>query len=220
LAVGVVVAVLRVAEFVAGEHHRRTQREQQHADHVHGRLFACRNDVWIIGDAFDAEIGGMVHRRAIIIVFAVGFIVLGAVSGEVRQRETVVAGHEIDGGRSATPWFGGEQIGRAAESRGHLLQTDTPEIGAAVHILKPEGAGRVAEAVIPFGERHGELAGAPAEVAQIPRLHNELQVAQQQIGTQGVEERVMMGEFAFQAGQRDAKVEAETVYADTLGPVS
>ena len=63
-------------------------------------------------------------------------------------------------------------------------------------------------------------AGAPAEVAQIPRLHNELQVAQQQIGTQGVEERVMMGEFAFQAGQRDAKVEAETVYADTLGPVS
>ena len=45
------------------------------------------------------------------------------------------------------------------------------------HILKPEGAGRVAEAVIPFGERNGELAGAPAEVAQIPRLHNELQVA-------------------------------------------
>ena len=40
------------------------------------------------------------------------------------------------------------------------------------------------------------------------------------MGTQGVEERVMMGEFAFQAGQRDAKVEAETVYADTLGPVS
>ena len=64
------------------------------------------------------------------------------------------------------------------------------------------------------------MAGAPAEVAQIPRLHNELQVAQQQIGTQGVEERVMMGEFAFQAGQRDAKVETETVYADTLGPVS
>ena len=30
----------------------------------------------------------------------------------------------------------------------------------------------------------------------------------------------MMGEFAFQTGQRDAKVEAETVYADTLGPVS
>ena len=76
LAVGVVVAVLRVAEFVAGEHHRRTQREQQHADHVHGRLFACRNDVWIIGDAFDAEIGGMVHRRAIIIVFAVGSLCL------------------------------------------------------------------------------------------------------------------------------------------------
>ena len=150
----------------------------------------------------------MVHRRAIIIVFAVGFIVLErylvrSVSVKPSWQDTKM----MEAG--APRQFGGEQIGRAAESRGHLLQTDTPEIGAAVHILKPEGAGRVAEAVIPFGERHGELAGAPAEVAQIPRLHNELQVAQQQIGTQGVEERVMMGEFAFRAGQRDAKVEAK-----------
>lgn len=41
LRVGVVVAVLRVAEFVAGKQHRRAQGEQQRAQHVHDGPFVA-----------------------------------------------------------------------------------------------------------------------------------------------------------------------------------
>lgn len=88
-----------------------------------------------------------------------------------------------------------------------------------VDVGEPELAGGVAESVVPLSEGREELAGAPPLEAQIPRLHDELEVAEQLVGTQCVQERMVWGEHALEPRQRDGEVESEAVYAYALGPV-
>jgi len=111
LRVGVVVAVLRVAEFVAGKQHRRAQGEQQRAQHVHDGPFSLLCDDRITARAFMSEIDGMVVVAAVPVVLSVGFVVLMPILGQIGGGEAVVACHVVHGcGRSASG-VGGEQIG-------------------------------------------------------------------------------------------------------------
>ena len=111
LRVGVVVAVLRVAEFVAGKQHRRAQGEQQRAQHVHDGPFSLLCDDRITERAFMSEIDGMVVVAAVPVVLSVGFVVLMPILGQIGGGEAVVACHVVHGcGRSASG-VGGEQIG-------------------------------------------------------------------------------------------------------------
>ena len=218
LRIGVVVAALRVAEFVARQHHRCAQRQHQRAEHVHGGLLAFADDRRVVGRPLDTEVRGVVHVRSVDIVLAVGLVVLDRVSGQVGERESVVARDVVDRGHASAPGLRGEQVGRTAQSRGHLLHADTagrPRLGVG----DPESAHRVAEPVVPLAERHAESAGPPSLWPQVPRLHDEFQVAEQQVGTQRIQERVMLGEVPVQPRQRHAEIESEPVDADALGPI-
>ena len=139
LAVGVVVAILAVAEFVAGEDHRRAQRQQHHAEQVLCGAFAFRRDNGIIARSFDAEVVRPVRIRAVVVVLAVGLVVLVRVHGQIVERETVMACDEVHGGGRASARIGGEQVRRSAQSCGHFLHAD----GVALLLVgfgKPEGA--------------------------------------------------------------------------------
>ena len=78
----------------------------------------------------------------------------------------------------------------------------------------------VAERIVPFAERHAELSGAPALISHVPGFHDEFEVAEQHVAAQGVQERVVFGEITVEAGERCRQVEAESVDADSFGPVS
>ena len=98
LAIGVVVADLRVADFVAGEHQRRALRQQQAGELVLPQLAAQRDDVGIVGRAFMAAIVAVVVVGAVAIVLAIGLVVLLVVAEEIGQRETVMDGDVVDAG--------------------------------------------------------------------------------------------------------------------------
>ena len=98
LAVGVVVAVLRVAELVAGQQHRHALREEQRGDEVALLPLAQRDDVRVVGRPFGAAVPAVVVVGAVAVVLAVGLVVLVVVADQVVQREAVVAGDEVDAG--------------------------------------------------------------------------------------------------------------------------
>ena len=98
LAIGVVVAVLRVADFVAGQHQRRALRQQQAGELVLAQLAPQRGDRGIVGRAFMAAIVAVIVAGAVAIVLAVGLVVLFVVAEQIRQRETVMDGDVVDAG--------------------------------------------------------------------------------------------------------------------------
>src|SRR5262249_6532481 len=110
LAVGVVVAALRIADLVAGEQQRRALR-QQHA----GELVAAQpppqpEDGGIVGRTLMAAIVAVVVVGAVAIVLAVRQIVFLVVGKEIGERETVMHRDVVDGStRSAAVMT--EQIG-------------------------------------------------------------------------------------------------------------
>ena len=63
LAIGVVVAVLRAAELVAGKQHRRALRQQQRREEIALLALAQRDDLGIVGRAFGAAVPATGCRR-------------------------------------------------------------------------------------------------------------------------------------------------------------
>ena len=96
LAVGVVVAVLGAAGFVAHDHHRHALRQQQERQEVSDLAGAQRLDRRVVGVAFDAVVPAVVVVVAVAVVFAVGLVVLAVVAHQVVEREAVVGGDEVD----------------------------------------------------------------------------------------------------------------------------
>ena len=141
------------------------------------------------------------------------------VGGQVGGGEAVMTGNEVDRRRSAASWLGGEEVCGTAQPGGHLLHAGFPVARPVDRIGQPELPDRVAEGIVPLAEGHTELAGAPPLIADIPRLHDEFQVAQQHVAAQGVQEGVMLGEVAVETCKRGGQVEAEAVDADPFGPV-
>ncbi len=95
LAVGVVVALLRAAELVAGEQHRRTLGQEQGREHVALLPVADLVDLRIVRGAFHPVIEGVVVGMAVAILLAVRLVVLLVVRNEVVQRETIMGGDEV-----------------------------------------------------------------------------------------------------------------------------
>src|SRR5882757_6747047 len=119
LAVGVVVAGLRVADLVAGEDQRRALRQQQAGELVLSEPAAQHEDVGIVGRALVAAIIAVVVVGAVAIFFAVRLVVLFVVVEQVRQRETVVHRDVVDAGaRRAAVVV--EQVGRRRHAARYL----------------------------------------------------------------------------------------------------
>ena len=80
LAIGVVVAGLRVGDFVAGQDQRHALRQQEARELVSSQLAAKRCYGRVVGRAFMAAIGAVVFVGAVAIVFEIGLVVLFVVA--------------------------------------------------------------------------------------------------------------------------------------------
>src|ERR1700676_5598054 len=87
LTIGIVVAVLRVADFVAGQNQRQALPQQYARQPVLSKLEAQRVYRRVVDRAFMAAIVAVILARAVAIILAVGLVVLFVVAEQIRQRE-------------------------------------------------------------------------------------------------------------------------------------
>ena len=134
---------------------------------------------------------------------------------EVGEREAVVRGDEVHRPRRR-PRAAGEDVGRAGEARRELARE--PRVAA------PESPRRVAVAVVPFAPGRRERAEAMAARPDVPRLGDELEVAQHRILRDRLQQRRGGVEAEVEpvgaAAERGREVEAEAVDARGLGVVA
>src|ERR1035441_9562174 len=125
LAVSVVIAALRAAEFVAAQEHRYTARDQQGQKEVLNLAFPQGLDPGIRRLAFTAVVLAEVGVGTVMVAFSVCFIVLVAITHHVVQSEAVVAGDEIDAALGAFARLGVD-VGTAADTAGGQTQQPPP----------------------------------------------------------------------------------------------
>jgi hypothetical protein len=179
LRVAVVVAALRAAQLIAHPEHGSAARAQECGEQVANVAPARGDDRGIVRRSLDAVVPRVVDVAAVAVAFAVRLVVLGRVGDDIGEREAVVRGDEIDRSRGR-PDAGCEDVGRAREARRQLAD--------ASRVAAPEPARRVAIAVVPFTPSGRERAETIAARPDIPRLGDELQLAQHGILLDGLEE--------------------------------
>ena len=165
----------------------------------------------VVGLALDAAVPGAVVVGAVAVVLAVGLVVLVVVGDEVAQREAVMGGDEVDRGVRRTAVVG-VQVARAGEPGGH-----GPHAGG---VAAPEVAHGVAVLVVPLHPRRRELADAVAVHRGVPRLGDQLHVAQHRVLADRGEQVAAHVDLLVGAGQRAEQVEAEAVDVHLVDPVA
>ena len=208
LGVGVVVAVLAVAEFGAHRQHRRAAREigqRQQIAHVAG---ARGEDRGVVRRAFDAVVPRGVVVGPVAIVFAVGLVVLVGVGDDIGEGEAVVGDDVVDalGGRRRV----GEDVARAGDAG--------REFAAGVRLAAPKMAHGVAEAVVPLAPAVGKIAEPIAFRPEIPRLGDQLGLRQDRIGGERLEQRRLLVEAPVASPDCNGEIEAESVKAAERHP--
>ena len=200
-----------MADLVAGQQHRNALREDQRGQKRPLLLLAQLDDLRIVGRPFGAAVPTVVVVGAVAIFFAVGFVVLLVVGHQVVEREAVVAGDEVDAGvrPAAAPFV---QVAGAADARGELR-------GHAAVAL-PEPAHAVAVLAVPLRPNDGKVADLVAAFAQIPRLGDELHLAEHRVLMDDVEERTQLVDFVQLAGERAGQIEAEAIDVHVDHPVA
>src|SRR5690242_11180150 len=103
LAIGVVVAVLGVADLVAGEEERNALCKQQASELIFPQPVAKRIDLGIIALAFMAAIVAVIIVGAVAIILAISLVMLGVVAEHISQREAVMYRDVIDAGPRRSP---------------------------------------------------------------------------------------------------------------------
>src|SRR5215207_4064409 len=135
LAVGVVVAKLGTADFIAAEKHRRALRQKEGGQKVPLLPGADGENRRVGGGALMSVVAGDVVVGAVSIVLAIRPVVLAIVGDEVAQGEAVVGSHEVDAGVGLSP-IRLVKIGGAGEPIAH--------VGDPAFVAAPEVAGAVA----------------------------------------------------------------------------
>src|SRR5262249_30975472 len=119
LAIGVVVALLRAVTLVAGEDQRRTLRDQQRGQHVALLARAQLEDLIVVGRSFHATVPADVVIVPVGAIVRIGLFVLVVVAHEIREREAVVRGDQVDARPRPAP-AAVEEIARAGDARREL----------------------------------------------------------------------------------------------------
>ena len=132
LAIGIVVALLRMAELVTGQEHGHALRQEQRSDEVALLLPAQGIDGGIIRRPLGAAVPTVVVVGPVLVIFPIGLVVFVVVADQVMQREAVVAGDEIDAGIGLAPVVL-IQVTAAAQTGGKFRQrtADRPSRSAA-----------------------------------------------------------------------------------------
>ena len=94
--VRVIIAVARVAVFVAHEEHWDSLRNEKGEEKVAHLPFAERGNRRVIGRSFMTAIPTVILVIAIVILFAISVVVLVLIGDEVAEGKPIVGGDEID----------------------------------------------------------------------------------------------------------------------------
>ena len=210
LGVGVVVALLGAAGLVAVQQHRDALAEQQRGEEVPLLPRAQPEDLGVVGRPLDAVVPGAVVALAVLAVLAVGVVVLVVVGDQVAQREAVVGGDEVDA-RDRAASRGLVEVGGAGQPAGELAER---------RLTAPEVAHGVAELAVPLGPLRREAADLVAAGADVPRLGDQLHLADDRVLLHELEERRQPVHVVELAGQRGGEVEAEPVDVHLGHPVA
>src|SRR5829696_3711742 len=119
LAVGIVVATLGTADFIAAEKHRRALGQEKGGQKVSLLPSTNGEDLRVGRRTLTAVIAGDVVVGTVSIVLPIHPIVLVVVGDEVAQGEAVMRGYEVDAGEglsSVRPI----EIGRTGEAIAHI----------------------------------------------------------------------------------------------------
>src|SRR5262249_23052101 len=141
LAISIVVTLLAVTDFVAGQQHRHALGEQQRRQVITLLTVAQGEDGSIVGRSFDAAVPAVVAIRSVAVVLLVGLVVLMFIANEVTKGKAAVSGDEVDA-RPGPAAAMVKDVTRGAKARRDLAND------AAV--AAPEAADRVAVAVVPL----------------------------------------------------------------------
>ena len=185
-------------------------REQQRGEEVLLLAGAQRVDLRVVGLALDAAVPRAVVVGAVAVVLEVGLVVLVVVGDEVAQREAVVGGDEVDR-RERVAAVGLVEVAGAGQARG--------EVGDA-RLPAPEVAHHVAVHAVPLRPQHREVADLVAARADVPRLGDQLDLAEHGVLVDRVEERAQAVDVVELARQRAREVEAEAVDVALGDPVA
>src|SRR6185437_3327798 len=201
---------LRAAHLIALLDQRHAARHQQRGEQRPDIAPASIVDGLVVRRAFDAAVPRGVVVVPVAISLAVRLVMLVLVRDEVGEGEAIVYGEKVDAvARLAT----GEivNLGRTRNLAGEC--TDLARLAA------PELADIVAESIVPLAELLAELADSVAARAWIPRLRDELALAQDRIRLDELQ-HLRVGIEARLAAEHGGKVEAEARHAHFLDPVA
>ena len=149
-------------------------------------------------------------RFAVVVVLAVGLVVLLVVRDEVTQGEAVVGGDEVDGCHGPPPVVL-VQIRRPGQARRELAERR--------RLAAPEVAHGVAVLAVPLRPLRGEVAHLVAAGADVPRLGDELHLADHRVLLHDLEEGGEAIDLVELAGEGGREVEPEAVDVHLEHPV-
>ena len=181
LAVGIVVAVLRIAEFVACQEHRCAAAAEEDGQGIADETVSQAVDFRVVGFAFGAAVPAVVVVFAVRIAPAIGLVVFFVVAVEVVQGETVMAGDEVDRGVFAAV-EGVIEVVRTGQAVGD-------DRGQAAVALE-ETAQFVAVAAVPF--RPAAPVRETADLVQaagVPGFGDQLDIGQDRVVGQHLQQR-------------------------------
>ena len=210
LTVRIVIAVLRLTEFITGDQHRRSLRKYQRRQQGPFQLLATQDDFPQDGFPLLPAIPAEIVIRSIPIVLAVGLIMLVVVTDKVFHGESVMRSHIIDTGRRQ-PFACAEKILRSHEMLCEFSQRRP--------LMQPERAHTIAKLVIPFKPSERKTAQLIPLRSQIPGLGNQFDAGQYRIPGNRPEETGVNGIFPFFPGQCRRQIETETIDMHFRHPV-
>ena len=211
LAVRVVVALLGATELVAGQQHRHALGQDQHGEQATLAAPPLLEDDRIVGRALDPAVPRSGVVAAVAVALTVRLVVLAVVADQVREREPVVAGDEVDARERAAAVVPVE-VGAPGEPERHLVRRDLA--------APPEVAHGVSEPTVPLGPLRREVADLVAPFPHVPRLGDQLDLLHHRVLLDEVEEgreSVHVVELAREGGRQ---VEAEPVDVHLGDPVA
>ena len=165
----------------------------------------------VVGRALDAVVPRAVVALAVVVVLAVGLVVLLVVGHEVAQREAVVGGDEVDAGERA-----GDRSARRGRREPVRREANSP----SERLAAPEVAHGVAVGAVPLGPLGREAADLVAAGADVPRLGDQLDLADDRVLLHHLEEGGELVDVVELAGQGGGEVEAEAVDVHLGDPVA
>ena len=211
LAVAVVVALLGAPDLVAVGDHRHPLAEHQRGEEVPLLPRAQLQHRRVVGGALIAAVPRPVVGFAVAVALTVVVVVLVVVAHEVTQREAVVGDDEVDR-RVRTAAVVGVEVRRAGEAGGELAHG-----GVLAAPVVPDG---VAVLAVPLGPQGWEVAHLVAAFAEVPRLGDEFDLADDGVLLHEVEERRELVDRVELPGQAGREVEAEPVDVHLGDPVA